>query len=106
MARIYYDVDLHSCSLSNIQMPSSFLSNTDNEFTGPIPSEIGALTGMTNFQFIGNQFTGQMPQEICNLNEASGGVLESMIADCNDDNFACDVPTCCTGFLPGCPGTV
>mmetsp|Transcript_44529 Transcript_44529/g.107865 ORF Transcript_44529/g.107865 Transcript_44529/m.107865 type:complete len:608 (+) Transcript_44529:2026-3849(+) len=84
----------------------TFLQLFNNLFTGPIPNEIGALTDMTNFQYLGNQFTGEMPQEICDLTEANGGVLESMIADCNDDGFVCEVPTCCTGFLPGCPGTV
>ena len=96
------------------------MSLSDNEFRGPIPSELGYLWNMTRLQMKnndftgtipqalgymgdleqftleGNQLTGQVPLEVCDLlNEH----LNQMVVDCYNPRsgigFDCE-PDCCT----------
>jgi len=63
------------------------LSLDNNQITGEIPSEIGALTNLLNLNLTGNQLTGSIPPEIGNLtnlvflhlsfNQLSGTIPES-----------------------------
>jgi len=59
-----------------------FLQLQHNEFTGTIPEELENLSSMTAFNLHDNLFTGVMPESVCNLTVAYGGVLKSLLVDC------------------------
>jgi hypothetical protein len=97
-----------SCSFSGT-IPSEFgnfnfvmkqMWMYDNDLTGTIPSQLGNLVALKLLQVEGNAFTGIMPPEIC-ANTEFPRQLETLGADCFDDNFACDCCTCCD--LVDCP---
>jgi len=90
-----------------------FLQLQNNKFTGTVPDDMGALSLMTTFNLHKNAFTGIVPESVCALrtnttddngngidngNTTSGGVLESLIADCKtrSDGTAEIECSCCS----------
>ena len=63
-----------------------------NELTGTIPVELGALGDLTVLGLSNNKFVGDIPEEVCKLNEKAS--LESISADCY---IGCE---CCTHCEP------
>jgi hypothetical protein len=78
-----------------------FLQLHDNLFTGTVPEAVGSFSNLAAFTLHETAIGGVMPQLVCDLlvTEGKGGVMGSLIADCNPrDNFTdpdieCD---CCT----------
>lgn len=64
------------------------LSFRDNQLTGPIPAEYGALTLMDRFEIQDNMLTGTIPFQVCGLTFAN---LEILTADCVN----CPPTPCC-----------
>ena len=72
----------------------------DNELSGTIPSQLANMAALRLLQVEGNAFTGSMPDEIC-ANAVFPKPLETLGADCFDENFSCDCCTCCS--VQECP---
>lgn len=74
-----------------------FLQIHSNQFTGTIPNAIGMISNLAAFTLHETLLSGTMPTSICDLliSSGNGGVLGSLIADCQvpDPNVECD---CCT----------
>eukprot|EP00241_Pyramimonas_parkeae_P010164 CAMPEP_0114243168 /NCGR_PEP_ID=MMETSP0058-20121206/10633_1 /TAXON_ID=36894 /ORGANISM="Pyramimonas parkeae, CCMP726" /LENGTH=240 /DNA_ID=CAMNT_0001355965 /DNA_START=105 /DNA_END=827 /DNA_ORIENTATION=- len=59
--------DFQAC----LRNPSSCtgLSMVNNQYTGSVPTELGALTRLTTFHFGDNQLTGTLPTELLSLTQ-------------------------------------
>jgi len=67
-----------------------------NELTGTIPTELANNRDLRILQLEGNSFTGSMPVEICANTVFPTQIIETLGADCEDDNFECSCCTCCS----------
>jgi len=69
-----------------------------NQLTGTIPAELANNVNMRILQLEGNSFTGSMPTEICANRVFPTGTasIETLGADCADENFECSCCTCCS----------
>jgi hypothetical protein len=67
----------------------------NNDLSGTIPSQLANMAALRLLQIEGNAFTGSMPAEIC-ANTVFPKSLETLGADCFDDNFSCACCTCCS----------
>jgi hypothetical protein len=83
-----------------------FLQLHRNDFTGTVPEGVGKYTDMTAFTIHETFITGTMPSSICDLvairGASNGGVLTSLIADCDEPNpdIVCDCCTDCRASSP------
>lgn len=76
------------------RLPRTF----QNDFTGTVPDSLGDSTKLAAFTLHETDIVGAMPASVCNLlvTAGNGGILTSLIADCNpveNPKIAC---TCCT----------
>ena len=86
--------------LSNLQR----LSLSQNQLTGPIPTELGRLSNLQWLLLGGNQFTGQIPMELSNLanlvalylsqNQLSGCIPEGLRDVTDNDLEDLGLPFC------------
>ena len=74
-----------------------FLQIHDNFFTGTVPEAVGSFSNLAAFTLHETEISGSMPGSVCDLllSEENGGVLTSLIADCETPNpdIVCE---CCT----------
>ena len=112
---------IHLSSLFFSPCYSVYLGLNDNQFEGPVPSEMGRLFNMTRLQMQSNSFTGTLPNalggmekleqftiesnrlsgevplELCHLLQE--GNLNQFVVDCYSQRerigFDCE-PDCCT----------
>jgi Leucine-rich repeat (LRR) protein len=76
-----------------------FLQLHANLFNGTIPDAMGGLNRLATFTLHETTFSGTMPESVCNLVVANGGILKSLISDCDPSapgvapDIVCD---CCT----------
>jgi len=66
-----------------------------NQLTGTIPAELANNLNLRILQLEGNSFTGSMPTEICANRVFPTAFIETLGADCEDENFECSCCTCC-----------
>jgi len=64
----------------------------NNQLTGTIPTELGALASLELLWLFNNNLSGSMPQDVCNLRTTNGGLLFLLQADCKSEV----VCSCCT----------
>ena len=82
-------------SLGNLSnMKQMWLSS--NKLTGTIPAELANNREMKILQVEGNSFTGSMPTEICDNRAFPNVIIDTLGADCADENFECSCCTCCS----------
>ena len=70
----------------------------DNQLTGQLPASMGGLEKLSLLKVYRNKFVGSVPAEVCNLKEIFD--LTFVAADCNSDNggtVSCD---CCNTCYP------
>jgi len=67
-----------------------------NQLTGTIPAELANNLNLQILQLEGNSFTGSMPTEICANRVFPTAFIETLGADCADENFECSCCTCCS----------
>lgn len=98
--------NLQALTMSNLQsnnlhgpIPSEFgrlgllkyLVLNKNDLTGTIPSEIGNINTLEQLDVYDNQLVGSVPGVVCDLtNSTEGGVLSSIVADCELTCDCCD----------------
>jgi hypothetical protein len=74
-----------------------------NLFTGTLPDGLGGLALMTTFTLHETDFVGAMPDSVCALRTTNGGLLSSLIADCDSPpgggppQIECDCCSDCRG---------
>jgi hypothetical protein len=72
------------------------LQMKNNQFTGTIPRELGRMADLQQYTLEGNQLTGEVPLEICDLLTED---LNQFVVDCYNSRsgigFDCE-PDCCT----------
>ncbi|WP_421949749.1 hypothetical protein [Phaeodactylibacter xiamenensis] len=90
------------------------LALNDNELSGPIPEEIGALASLTNLYVQNNQLSGCFPSE---LNDLCGDIVDfsnnpglpgggDFQAFCNTGAGACTAPPACTSLSSPLNGAI
>ena len=76
----------------------AWLQLSNNLFTGTVPAAVGKYLSLSAFTLHETSIGGTMPEEVCDLlaTRSLGGILTSLISDCNEPNpdIVC---TCCTG---------
>ena len=77
------------------------LDLSGNQLSGAIPSEIGHFTALKELLLNDNQFTGQVPQKICELIEPNARICFSCVYESFDirRNKLCPpYPSCFEGY--------
>jgi hypothetical protein len=72
-----------------------------NQFTGPIPSEIGNLTSLNRLKLHTNQLTGPIPETLCNLSNLTWSLEDSSFSVSTlYDNYLCpQYPSCIEDYV-------
>jgi hypothetical protein len=72
-----------------------------NQFTGPIPSEIGNLTNLVRLKLHTNQLTGPIPETLCNLSNLTWSLEDSSFSVSTlYDNYLCpQYPSCIEDYV-------
>jgi hypothetical protein len=98
-----YGATIEPISSLRFEINPSFqnLTISANDFTGTIPEEMGNLSLLRTFTIHNTFFSGTMPESVCALRDTNGGILRSLIAECDNipgvgPQIECETPECCT----------
>jgi len=66
-----------------------------NSLVGSVPTELGKLAKLRHLELEENAFTGFVLPPICEKTESPFATLQTLGADCFDNNFFCPCCSCC-----------